>query len=149
MLASKDTAFVLEAAQGGLAEVQLGKLAAEKGSDPDVKAFGQQMVDEHTKANDQLQAIAHDRKMTLPETLSSKDQATSDRLRKLSGAAFDKAYIADMVKDHQMDVKAFGKEATSGENPAVTNFASLTLPVLQSHLDKAKAIHAKIGGSQK
>ncbi len=149
MLASADTAFAMKAAQGGLAEVQLGKMAAEKGSDPDVKAFGQQMVDDHTKAGDQLKAVAQQENMTLPETLNSKDQAIYDRLSKLSGAAFDKAYIADMVKDHEMDVKEFQKEATHGKDSNIKNFASQTLPVLEGHLDKAKSIHSKMGGSSK
>jgi len=114
-----------------------------------VKAFGQQMVDDHTKAGDQLKAVAQQENMTLPETLNSKDQAIYDRLSKLSGAAFDKAYIADMVKDHEMDVKEFQKEATHGKDSNIKNFASQTLPVLEGHLDKAKSIHSKMGGSSK
>jgi putative membrane protein len=148
MLASADSAFAMKAAQGGLAEVQMGKLAAEKGASADVKAFGQQMVDDHTKANDQLMSIAQKQNMTLPTTLDAKDQTEYDKLSGLSGAEFDKEYIKCMVKDHNMDVKDFQKEANSGKNAEIKNFASQTLPVLQGHLEKIKAIQAKGPGAQ-
>ena len=145
MMSSGDSAFAMKAAQGGLAEVQLGKLAADKASNPDVKAFGQQMVDDHSKANDQLKSVAQQENMTLPTELNAKDQAMYDRMSKLSGAAFDRAYVKDMVKDHEMDVKEFQKESTSGKDDNIKNFASQTLPVLQGHLDKIKGISAKMG----
>ncbi|MDQ2843812.1 MAG: DUF4142 domain-containing protein [Acidobacteriota bacterium] len=145
MLNSGDSTFAMKAAQGGMAEVQLGKLAADKASNPDVKAFGQQMVDDHTKANDQLKSVAQQENMTLPTDLNAKDQAMYDRMSKLSGAAFDRAYVKDMVKDHEMDVKEFQKESTAGKDDNIKNFASQTLPVLQGHLDKIKAISSKMG----
>ncbi len=144
MMSSGDSAFAMKAAQGGLAEVQLGKLAADKASNPDVKAFGQQMVDDHTKANDQLKSVAQQENMTLPTDLNPKDQAMYDRMSKLSGPAFDRAYVKDMVKDHETDVKEFQKESTSGKDDNIKNFASQTLPVLQGHLEKIKAISAKM-----
>lgn len=144
MLSSADSAFAMKAAQGGMAEVQLGKLAADKASNPDVKAFGQQMVDDHSKANDQLKAVAQQENMTLPTDLNAKDQATYDRLSKMSGAAFDKAYVKDMVKDHEMDIKEFQKEANSGKDEKIKGFASETLPVLQGHLEKIKGISSKV-----
>ncbi len=149
MLASSDTQFAIRAAQSGLAEVQLGKMAAEKASDPDLKAFGQQMVDDHTKANDQLNSVAQQERMTLPDTLNAKDQATYNRLGQLSGTEFDKSYAVDMVKDHEMDVKDFQKEANSGKDPGIKNFASQTLPVLQDHLQKIKSIAPKLNGVSK
>ena len=145
MLRSSDTAFAINAAQDGNAEVKVGKLAAEKASAPDVKAFGQQMVDDHTKANDQLASVAREEHMTLPSGLTAKDEAMYNRLEKLSGVAFDKAYVADMVKDHQADVKEFEKEQRTGKDPAIKNFAAQTLPVLQEHLEKIKSIHSKLG----
>jgi len=111
IMKSPDAAFAIKAAQGGLAEVKLGQLAAEKASSPDVKAFGQQMIDDHTKANDQLKAVAESEGMTLPTDVNGKQQAMYDRLSKLSGAQFDSAYVKDMVMDHQEDVKEFAKEA--------------------------------------
>src|SRR5436305_6708764 len=113
MMKSADAKFVRMAAQGGLAEVQLGQMAAQKGTNADVKSFGQHMVDDHTKANDDLKAIAAKEGMTVPESLNPKDQALQSKLQNLSGAEFDRAYMKAMVKDHQEDVKEFQKEANS------------------------------------
>src|SRR5579875_627875 len=105
MMKSADMSFAMKAAQGGMAEVQLGQLAAQKATNPDVKAFGQQMVDDHTKANDDLKSVAQGENITLPASLDAKDQAEYTKLQGLSGAAFDRAYVKDMVKDHEHDVK--------------------------------------------
>ena len=134
----------MKAAQGGMAEVEMGKLASEKAANPEVKAFGQQMVDDHGKANDQLKSIAQKENLTLPAGMNAKQQATYDKLSKLSGAAFDKAYVKDMVMDHEEDVKEFQKEASSGHNDAIKGFASETLGVLQGHLEKIKSIESSM-----
>jgi putative membrane protein len=147
MMKSADTTFAMKAAQGGMAEVQMGKLAADKATDPDVKAFGQQMVDDHTKANDDLKSVAEKKGMTLPADLDAHDHATYSKLQKLSGAAFDHAYVKDMVLDHEKDVKEFQKEANNGKDTEIKDFASRTLPVLQGHLDKIKSIQANVHGS--
>jgi len=135
---TSDKKFVMDAATGGMAEVQLGKLAADKATNPDVKQFGQRMADDHSKANDELKALASKESIDLPASLDAKHQATVDRLSKLSGADFDKAYVKEMVKDHDMDVKEFQKEAQNGQNTSVRDFASKTLPTLQEH---QKMIH--------
>ena len=135
-----DTTFVKKAARGGLAEVELGKLATEKASSEDVKKFGQRMVDDHGKANDQLKQVASEEHITLPEGLSAKDKATKDRLEKLSGAQFDRAYMRDMVKDHRQDVAEFEHASKSAHDPAVKSFATQTLPTLQDHLKEAERI---------
>jgi putative membrane protein len=147
MMKSADARFAMKAAQGGMAEVQLGQLAAQKAGSPDVKAFGQQMVDDHSKANDQLKTVASKENMTLPATLDSKDQALYTKLQSLSGAEFDKAYVKAMVKDHQEDVKEFQKEADKGKDSGIKSFASETLPVLQQHLSKIESIQSNLGGS--
>jgi putative membrane protein len=133
-----DNTFAKKAAEGGLTEVELGKLATEKASNPDVKAFGQRMVDDHSKANDQLKGIAGQQNITLPTDLNAKHKAERDRLSKLSGEAFDHAYINHMVLDHKKDIAEFQKEANSGKNDAIKNFASQTLPTLQDHLKQAQ-----------
>src|SRR5256714_8807187 len=135
-----DTTFVKKAARGGLAEVKLGKLATEKASSEDVKKFGQRMVDDHGKANDRLKQVASEEHITLPEGLSAKDKATKDRLEKLSGAQFDRAYMRDMVKDHRQDVAEFEHASKSAHDPAVKSFATQTLPTLQDHLKEAERI---------
>jgi len=149
MMKSPDAAFAIKAAQGGLAEVKLGRLAAEKASSPDVKAFGQQMIDDHGKANEQLKTVAESEGMTLPTDVNGKQQAIYDRLSKLSGAEFDAAYVKDMVMDHQEDVKEFKKEADSGKDEKIKSFASQTLPVIQGHLEKIKAIQPNLSPSSK
>jgi putative membrane protein len=144
MMSSADTKFAITAAQGGMAEVKLGQLAVDKASSPDVKAFGQRMIDDHTKANDQLKSLASAENMTLPTDMNAKDQADYDRLSQLSGAAFDKAYMKEMVKDHEQDVKEFQREADHGKDAQLKQFASTTLPILQSHLSDAKSTESKV-----
>ena len=142
-LTPADRGFVKKAAEGGLAEVELGKLATEKASSDEVKKFGQRMVDDHSKANDQLKQVASKVGVTLPDKLNPKDQATKDRLSKLSGEQFDAAYMRDMVKDHTKDVAEFRHESQSAKNDDVKNFAAQTLPALQDHLQQAKNIAPK------
>jgi putative membrane protein len=139
-ISTSDKKFVREAAQGGMAEVEMGKLATEKASSPEVKKFGQRMVDDHTKAGDQLKEVASSKGISVPDKLSAKDEATKLRLSKLSGEQFDKAYMSDMVKDHTQDVADFQRESSSGMDPDVKNFASQTLPTLKDHLRQAKEI---------
>ncbi len=142
-----DGTFVKQAAEGGLAEVELGKLATQKASSDDVKKFGQRMVDDHSKANDQLKDVASKKNITLPADLNAKDKAAKSRLEKLSGAAFDRAYMADMVRDHTKDVAEFRREAKSGSDADVKAFASSTLPTLESHLTEAKSVDSTVKGS--
>lgn len=139
-VAATDRTFMRKAAEGGLAEVELGKLAAERGSSQDVKQFGQRMVDDHSKANDQLKQLASEKGINLPEKLDAKDAATKARLEKLSGKAFDRAYMRDMVTDHTKDVSEFRTEAKTAKDPDVKNFASQTVPTLEDHLKQAKSI---------
>ena len=142
-LKSADKSFARAAAQGGMAEVQMGKLAADKATTPALKAFAQRMVDDHSKANRQLTVIDRQIGITPPEGISAKEQAVYDSLSRLSGPAFDRAYTKVMVSDHQEDVKEFRKEASSGHNPELKEFASQTLPTLRSHLDTIRALESK------
>lgn len=144
-LAPTDRQFIKKAAEGGLAEVEFGKLASEKAESSDVKQFGQRMVDDHTKANDQLKQVASEKGVTVPDKLSAKDAATKARLEKLSGKAFDRAYMRDMVTDHTKDVSEFRMESKNAKDPDVKNFASQTLPTLKDHLKEAKSIAPKTG----
>jgi putative membrane protein len=144
-LAPSDRTFIKKAAEGGLAEVELGKLATEKAASPEVKQFGQRMVEDHSKANEQLKQVASEKGVAVPEKLSPKDAATKARLEKLSGKAFDRAYMHDMVVDHTKDVSEFRMEAKNAKDPDVKNFASQTLPVIEDHLKEAKSIAPKTG----
>jgi putative membrane protein len=145
--ASADGTFVMKAAKGGMAEVELGKLASEKGTTDQVKQFGQRMVTDHGKANDELKSLAQSKNITLPASLDPKDQALHDRLAKLSGAAFDRAYMQAMVADHRKDVSEFRTESTAGKDPDVKAFASKTLPTLEEHLKMAQDANRAVGTS--
>jgi len=146
-LSAADTKFVHEAAAGGMAEVALGKLAVEKAANPEVKQFAQRMVDDHSKANDELKAFASQKGVTPPADLDPAAKATEARLSKLTGAAFDKAYMADMVKDHDKDVAAFKHASTSAADADLKAWAGKTLPTLQEHQTQAKSINAKVATS--
>jgi putative membrane protein len=144
--ATGDAHFAKEAAQGGMAEVKLGQLAQEKGSNAMVRSFGKRMVDDHRKAGDKLKEVASRESIALPTDISAKDQATYDSLAKLNGA-FDRAYARDMVKDHETDVAAFQKEANAGKDDSLKSFAAETLPTLQEHLKQAKEMMKTVGGT--
>lgn len=139
-----DKTFMKKAAEGGLAEVQLGQLAQQNGQSQDVKNFGQKMVTDHTRANDELKQVASQQGVTLPTDVSGKDKAEYDRLSKLNGDAFDKAYARMMVSDHRKDVGEFQREADSGSDPQVKNFASQTLPTLKEHLKIAEQMNSSV-----
>ena len=138
-MSSADKAFVEKAAIGGLAEVQMGKLAQQKAASEQVKQFGTRMVDDHSKANDELKQVASSKGITLPTDLDAKHKGKMAKLEKLSGAQFDRAYMDDMVADHKEDVSEFQKQAKSGSDADVKGFASKTLPTLQEHLTMAES----------
>jgi putative membrane protein len=135
---SEDIEFVLDAAKGGMAEVELGKLAAERATNDEVKKFAQRMVDDHTKAGDELKSIAERKGIRLPQEIETKDRALFNRLQKLNGAAFDRAYMQAMVSDHVKDVSEFKHESNAGRDPQVKAFAASTLPTLEEHLQHAR-----------
>lgn len=139
---ASDTAFIKKAAQGGLAEVQLGQLAQQKASNQDVQKFAKRMVDDHTKANEQLKQVAEQDHVKLPDTLNAKDKALKAKLEGLSGQQFDQIYMKDMVQDHRKDVAEFERESKAAKDANVKNFAKETLPVLQSHLQEAEHIES-------
>jgi putative membrane protein len=138
-LAPADSMFVRKAAEGGMAEVKLGELAKERASNPAVKNFGDRMVRDHSKAGDQLKLIASKKGVTLRDSMNAKDKALYDRLSRLSGEAFDKAYMRAMIEDHQEDVSEFRQESQSAKDPDVRQFASTALPTLQEHLRLAQS----------
>lgn len=137
---ASDAKFMKEAAGGGQAEVQLGQLAQQKAGSDQVKQFGQRMVADHSKANEQLEQIAQQKNIRLPKTPDAKERAEKARLEQLSGDEFDKAYMAHMLADHKKDVAEFQKESSTARDPDVKNFASQTLPTLQDHLKHAQGM---------
>ena len=140
-----DSSFAREAAEGGMFEVELGRVAVKNASNEKAKEFGKRMIDDHIKAGDQLKQIAARDSISLPSGLDSKHQVLLDRFSKMTGTTFDRAYARDMVKDHPSDVAAFQKEADTGSNPDLKSFAGSTLPTLQDHLRMAKDNEQAVG----
>jgi putative membrane protein len=136
-----DKTFMIQAAQGGRAEIELGQLAEQRGSDPEVKQFGEQMVTEHVKVNEQLHRIAFIKDVTLPTTPAKKDKELRIRLVSLSGDAFDRACMKAIVADYIEDLQAFRTESTSGHDPDLQILATEILPVIEQHLQRAQAAH--------
>lgn len=147
-LASGDANFIKDAAQGGMMEVELGKLAQEKAASESVKSFGKRMEQDHSKANDELKKLAADKGVQLATALDNKHKSKVDKYAKASGADFDKRYMSEMVSDHKNDVKAFQKEADKGKDADVKQFASKTLPTLKDHLQLAESTEKEVKGSK-
>ena len=144
-----DMKFVRTANAGGEMEVALGKLAAEKASNADVKAFGQKMVDDHSKANEELGKLASSKGVDFTAGKEKRQKKIDDKvadMSKKSGADFDKDYVDDMVKDHEKDVKDFKKQAEVGKDEDVKKWAAQTLPTLEEHLKMIKDIQSKMKG---
>lgn len=143
-LAAADSQFVTKAAEGGQFEVEIGKLAADKATDPNVKAFAQMLVDDHTAANDRLRQIASGHNLALPASLPDDMKKEIDQLSKLSGAKFDKQFVKMVgIKDHHHDIAEFEKASRSAQSADVKDFAASTLPTLKKHLDAAEKLPAK------
>ena len=139
-MAPADKEFIAKAGMGGLAEVQMGNLATTKASNAAVKAFGQRMVTDHSKANEELKTLATAKGVGLPTELDSEHKGALDHLASLSGAEFDKAYMDHMVQDHEKDTAEFEKASTDAQDAELKSWAGKTLPTLQDHLKQAKSV---------
>ncbi len=146
--ASKDKMFLKKASEGGMAEVKLGELASQKASSPDVKSFGQKMVDDHTAINNQMKPIAERMGVTPPTSLSAKDEALYDRLNGMSGTDFDKAYVKAMVADHHEDLKEFTAEMTSTRDTELKAAVTQGRDVIRQHTTMADGL-AKSHGAMR
>jgi putative membrane protein len=142
-----DQTFIMKAASGGMAEVELGRMAAEKATRDEVKKFGQRMVDDHSRANDELKTLAQNKNVTLPTSIDPHTKAMHDKLSAMSGAAFDRAYMQMMVTDHKKDVNEFRMAAKGAKDPDVKGWAAKTLPTLEEHLKQAQSATAAVGTS--
>jgi putative membrane protein len=146
-LAQEDMEFANKAAGDGMAEVKLGELAQQNAEDDQVKQFGQRMVDDHSKANDELKSIAQQKGIDLPKDLPAEAQQAYDELQQKSGDEFDQAYMDLMVEDHQKAIDLFQQEAKSGKDADLQTFAEETLPTLEEHLDLAQQTQKQISAS--
>jgi putative membrane protein len=141
---SADVNFIVDAAQGAMAEVELGQLASQQAQNDEVKKFGQKMVTEHGRGVEDLKTIAKNRGITLPSDLSSEAKSLKTRLTKLHGAAFDRAYMRAMLSDHRKDIQQFKKESTAGRDGEVKKWATMALPMLEEHLKSAQAANTSV-----
>lgn len=144
-MSSQDRNFVMDAAMGGMMEVELGRLAVQNGASDAVKQFGQRMVDDHSKANQELMSVASSKGMTLPTALDEKHQKEVTKLSGMTGAEFDRAYAKRMMQDHEKDVKEFERQSTRGADPDIRAFATRTLPTLQEHLQMVRQLPGNEG----
>ncbi|HJV33717.1 DUF4142 domain-containing protein [Geomonas sp.] len=148
-LSAAEKAFIKDAASSGDMEVELGKVAQQKGTAQEVKDFGKKMETDHSKAGEELKALASQNNVEIPAQLERKHQMTVEKLSKYTGADFDKKYMADMVADHKKDVAKFKKESKKAKNPALKQWIDKTLPTLEQHLQLAKDTAQKVGVKMK
>ncbi|MBB4184802.1 DUF4142 domain-containing protein [Sinorhizobium terangae] len=143
---NQDRLFARLAAAGGMAEVELGKLAAGKTETEAVKEFANRMVTDHGTANDRLKQLAEASKMPLPEKLDAEHAAIRKRLQSLNGKAFDLAYIKAQIVDHQKASHLLQWEISSGEDAELQRYAAEILPRVLLHLEMARNIHDELAG---
>jgi putative membrane protein len=141
--------FVAHAARDGIAEVELGKLASARAASEDVKQFARRMVDDHSKANDELKSLASSKNIPVPTDTDAEHKMLMDKLGKVSGAEFDRAFMDAMVTDHDHAVAKFRAFSERGDDPELKKWAEKTLPTLQAHERMAKETAAKVGASGK
>lgn len=139
-----DARFVMFAAMGGMAEVEMGRLAMQKGASEDVRQFGRRMVEDHTRAGEELVRVASPKGMRPPAALDAKHQAALRKMSALSGERFDREYARMMVGDHKKTVSEFQKEAERGADAEIKAFAAAQLPALREHLRMAQRLSDKI-----
>ncbi|HEY2865878.1 MAG TPA: DUF4142 domain-containing protein [Pyrinomonadaceae bacterium] len=135
--------FLTDVIEGGSTEVALGKLAQTQSKNADIKKFGQMLVTDHSKANQEAAALVKKLNFNEPTGMGS-HQSTYDKMKSLTGDDFDQEFVEDMVSDHEKDISTFQKESQNSTNADVKAFATKTLPVLQKHLDTVKGIQAKM-----
>jgi putative membrane protein len=144
-LTSSEKEFMTNAARGSMLEVQMGRLAADKATSPEVKQFGERMVTDHGQLGQKLQQLASNLNLTPEQQLSPEQQNAISRLQNLSGKAFDREYMKAMIADHVKDISEFQRAANQASNADIRQFASEALPVLQEHLKLAREIAGKLG----
>lgn len=144
VVSAPDAKFAVEAANGGMAEVELGKLATAKGSSKAVKDFGAMMIDDHSKANKELKELAKQKKIVLPDSIGKEEADLKAKLSQKANAEFDKAYVDAMVEDHKKDIAAFENARVKVKYPEMKALIEKALPMLKMHLHAIEKIKAQI-----
>ena len=143
-LSDADKIFIMKAAQGNMAEIAGGHTASANAANTDVRGFGSRMVADHGKALEELRELATNKGLSLPTELDEEHKKNLEGIGTKTAAEFDKAYMADMVKDHEEDVAEFQKQSTAAQDPDLKSWVAKTLPTLQEHLKMAKDINGKL-----
>jgi len=139
-----DDQFVLKASADGLAEVNLGRLAAKQATNPEVKKFGKHMVEDHSKANKELITLANKKRLKVAPTMDATHTQMFRKLSALKGAAFDREYMAGQLKDHKTAVSLFDSQSKNGKDEDLRKWAEKTLPTLREHLKMAQEVHGNL-----
>ncbi|WP_437966181.1 DUF4142 domain-containing protein [Sorangium sp. So ce260] len=145
-LSKSDREFVEKAGQGGLFEVRLGQVAQQRAASPEVKRFAQRMIDDHSAVNKRLAELAQKKGVLVPQELDQDHREKIDKLSKKTGTEFDRAYMSEMVDDHEDDVEEFEEASKEVKDADLKGFAAATLPQLREHLTQAKQIQGKVKG---
>ncbi|CAN5147721.1 hypothetical protein BH24PSE2_BH24PSE2_06800 [soil metagenome] len=143
-LSEQDREFVQKVAIANMAEIKLGKLAGQKATSPDVRAFGERMVRDHEKAGMKLKSVAKELKLEPPKRMPEKQKNLGEALAELEGDLFDSEYIWNMVAAHTVAVNVFERQIENGANPKLVNSARQTLPTLEEHRQQAVEIWEQI-----
>jgi len=144
LVSDQDREFVNKAATGGLAEVELGRIAAQRAARPSVRSFGERMVTDHGRGNAELATLARSKGIEVPTALEPSQQAMRDRLSGLSGNDFDRDYMSEMVRDHTEDIALFGRAAEISTDPDLKAWAAQSLPMLREHLALARQVNSEV-----
>jgi putative membrane protein len=139
-----DKLFVMQISLGGMAEVDMGKLAGQRGSNADVKAFAQRMVSDHDTANSKLAGVAKASGTPLRTDWDTDHSVARSQLEKTRGTAFDVAYIRAQIEEHQKTAQLLEWEIGSGEDPAIRHYAMSVLPTVLDHLEMAQGLLAQL-----
>jgi putative membrane protein len=139
-----DREFVKKAASGGVAEVELGRIATQRAARPTVRSFAERMVTDHSRGNAELATLARAKGIDVPTTPDATQQAMRDRLSGLSGADFDRAYMSEMVRDHTEDVALFERASETAADPDIKAWAAQSLPMLRDHLALARQVNSEV-----
>lgn len=147
-LSPSDKQFINQAAQGGMAEIEMAKLALKRSSNNTVKSYAQQMIDEHTAVNKELMALAKQKGVTPPKAIGPKYEKVKTKLSQLPNKSFDRAYMTEAgVKAHAEQAELFQRQAQQGQDPDLKAFATKTLPAVQKHLQEAQAATDRYSGA--
>lgn len=144
-LSGEDRKFVMMARPMGLAEIKMAQIAKDYASDPKIKQFADQIIQDHTSSNRQLMKLVKGSDVSVPDSLDREHEKLIDKLWSLEGEEFDKEFMRAEIRDHEQAVNLYQREASSGQDSDLKEFARGCVPILQEHLNHAKNIAKSVG----